>query len=138
MPSDPTSVLFEALRVYLMATNPRFEVDRLKLIARDGSKVDLHVVLDMAPASVFVPSPFQEAILEALDGKALKTQALGAAAGDKSRLYKPHGLQGCATAAWWNTTTGWDSGARMRRRRNWSRCFRRTPKSSRSFHDGYP
>ena len=93
MPSDPTSVLFEALRVYLMATNPRFEVDRLKLIARDGSKVDLHVVLDMAPASVFVPSPFQEAILEALDGKALKTQALGAAAGDKSRLYKPHGLQ---------------------------------------------
>jgi hypothetical protein len=41
----------------------------------------------------FVLTPFQEAILEALEGVALRTRALGAAVGDVSRLYKPGGLQ---------------------------------------------
>jgi hypothetical protein len=93
MPSDPTSIFFEALRAYLIAVHPRFPIDRLKLHGRDGSKIDLRVQLDLSPASAFTPTPFQEAILEALDGKAMRTQQLGAAVGDKSRLYKPGGLK---------------------------------------------
>ncbi len=41
----------------------------------------------------FVLTPFQQAILDALEGKALRTDALGAAVGDRSRLFKPHGLK---------------------------------------------
>lgn len=37
--------------------------------------------------------PFQEAILEALDGKALSARQLGAAVGDVARLYRRHGLK---------------------------------------------
>ncbi len=39
------------------------------------------------------PTSFQLEILDALEGKALKTDALGAAVGDRGRLYKAHGLQ---------------------------------------------
>lgn len=45
-----------------------------------------------ASASPFVPNAFQQAILEALEGRALRTRALGDAVGDCSRLYKPGGL----------------------------------------------
>ena len=41
----------------------------------------------------FVPTPFQKGILEALDGKALRTDALGAAVGDRRRLFKDGGLK---------------------------------------------
>jgi hypothetical protein len=44
-------------------------------------------------AEIWVPTAFQQAILDALDGRALKIPALGAAVGDKSRLYKPNGLR---------------------------------------------
>jgi hypothetical protein len=39
----------------------------------------------------FIPSPFQQGILDALDGKALRTDALGAAVGDQRRLFRPRG-----------------------------------------------
>ena len=41
--------------------------------------------------------PFQETILEALDGKALSARQLGAAVGDVSRLYRRHGLRDLRT-----------------------------------------
>src|SRR5262245_10655037 len=42
--------------------------------------------------SAFVPNAFQEGILIALDGKAMRTDALGGAVGDRSRLFrKPMG-----------------------------------------------
>jgi hypothetical protein len=41
----------------------------------------------------FIPGVFQKAILKALDGKALRVDKLGAAVGDKSRLYKHSGLK---------------------------------------------
>ncbi len=42
----------------------------------------------------FVPTAFQVAILDALDGKALRTDALAAAVGDRSRLFRhPGGLK---------------------------------------------
>lgn len=40
---------------------------------------------------LFVPSAFQRAILAALEGKSLKSDALGAAVGDRSRLFKQRG-----------------------------------------------
>lgn len=42
--------------------------------------------------SVFVPNAFQQAILDALEGKAMRTDALAAKVGDRSRLFsKPRG-----------------------------------------------
>ncbi len=41
----------------------------------------------------FIPTVFQQAILDALEGKALRTDALGLAVGDRGRLYKPGGLK---------------------------------------------
>lgn len=41
---------------------------------------------------IFVPDPFQTAILTALEGKALRTDALASVVGDRSRLFrKPTG-----------------------------------------------
>lgn len=42
----------------------------------------------------FVPTPFQQDILDALEGKALRTDALAAKVGDRSRLFRhPGGLK---------------------------------------------
>jgi len=40
----------------------------------------------------FIPTPFQRGILKALDGKALRTDALAAVVGDRSRLFRRGGL----------------------------------------------
>ena len=40
----------------------------------------------------FQPTAFQKGILKALDGKAMRTDALGAAVGDRSRLFRKGGL----------------------------------------------
>ena len=42
---------------------------------------------------VFVPTPFQKGILDALDGKALRTDSLGNKVGDRRRLFKQGGLK---------------------------------------------
>jgi hypothetical protein len=64
-------------------------------IRRGGVTVSLEVQLDAAapPPEPFVCTVFQESILQALEGKALRTDALGAAVGDRSRLYKPGGIK---------------------------------------------
>jgi hypothetical protein len=41
----------------------------------------------------FVPTPFQKAILSALDGVALRTDALAGKVGDRRRLFKPGGIK---------------------------------------------
>lgn len=41
----------------------------------------------------FVPTPFQAGILDALEGRALKTEALAAEVGDRRRLFKPGGIK---------------------------------------------
>lgn len=43
-------------------------------------------------ATAFVPTPFQQDILDALEGKGLRTDALAAKVGDRSRLFRPEGL----------------------------------------------
>jgi hypothetical protein len=47
-----------------------------------------------AESSPFVPTAFQQDILDALEGKALRTDALAARVGDRSRLFRhPGGLK---------------------------------------------
>lgn len=49
--------------------------------------------IPVAEDSAFVPTAFQQDILKALDGKALRTDALAAKVGDRRRLFKdPGGL----------------------------------------------
>lgn len=46
------------------------------------------------PAEPFIPTPYQQAILEALEGKALRTDGLANLVGDRSRLFRhPGGLK---------------------------------------------
>ncbi len=70
---------------------------RLSLELDDGSKVKLPIPATIAAARTtepFVPSPLQNAILEALDGKALRTDALAAAADcERRRLFRAGGLK---------------------------------------------
>jgi hypothetical protein len=70
----------------------------LKLIGPNGEsrevKLPIPLTLPVLERPVpFVPNVFQESVLEALEGKALRTDALGAAVGDRGRLYKPGGLK---------------------------------------------
>jgi hypothetical protein len=58
-----------------------------------GTVSSAAATLQKAPTESFVPSPFQDSILAALEGRALRTDALGGAVGDRSRLFKPHGLK---------------------------------------------
>ena len=55
--------------------------------------VDHPVRLVNSTREVFLPNAFQKAILAALAGKALMTDALGDAVGDRSRLFKPGSLK---------------------------------------------
>lgn len=62
----------------------------------DKEPLQLPIVAAIAPSgsldAVFVPNAFQTAILDALEGKALRTDALAAKVGDRSRLFsKPRG-----------------------------------------------
>jgi hypothetical protein len=103
-PSKPTVTagdLFHTLAAWLHENYPGQIPDRLRIYLVSGRKIDLPVIAAPIPAVVaaaaaepFIPTPFQEAILEALDGKALRTDALGAKVGDRSRLFRhPGGLK---------------------------------------------
>ncbi len=49
-----------------------------------------------APAEAeepFVPNSFQDDILDALEGRALRTDAIAAKVGDRNRLFRPGGLK---------------------------------------------
>lgn len=104
MPSDPTGELIAAVRVYLSTYSPHSKPTALRIVLADELPITLplarcqpvHTIPVEAEKydEVFIPNAFQEAILEALEGKALRTDALGAAAGDRSRLFRnPGGLK---------------------------------------------
>jgi hypothetical protein len=87
-------------RDFIVGQYPGVPVNRVKFARADGGPP---IVFSIPPppnggaprgggAEPFVPTPFQEAILGALEGTALRTDALGAAVGDRSRLYRPGGL----------------------------------------------
>ena len=45
------------------------------------------------PMDHFIPTALQRGILKALDGKAMRTDELGYAVGDRSRLFKANGIR---------------------------------------------
>jgi hypothetical protein len=63
----------------------------LESVRRQPADDDTHIPLDQPR---FIPNAFQKAILAALDGKALRTDALGDAVNDRRRLFRdPGGLE---------------------------------------------
>ncbi len=94
----PSHDLFRALNKWLALNYPERGAVELSVKLDNGKKVKLPVDLpkkaEESDDLPFVPNAFQTAILEALDGKALRTDPLGAAVGDRGRLFKkPGGIQ---------------------------------------------
>ncbi len=99
-----TDELLNAVRSYALEHFPRASTVQILITLPHCDPVTLCVPaytdrasretrLDTSPAA-FVPNQFQESILGALEGKALRADALGHIVGDRSRLYrKPGGLQ---------------------------------------------
>jgi hypothetical protein len=88
--------VLDTVRRYVADNLPGCLAESLSITLVGGRRIE-HPLPAVARASEaalpFVPSPFQRAILKALDGVALRTDALGAAVGDRSRLYRQGGLQ---------------------------------------------
>lgn len=96
MPATPDSerALFDAVRLWVRRVyGPGRRAVRLAVRLDDGERVVLPVPVpwEQPPAAGFVPTAFQQAVLEALDCKALRTEALAAAVGDRARLFRPKG-----------------------------------------------
>jgi hypothetical protein len=91
--------MLETIRTCVALHYPGKLVREVRLLLTEGKIILPMPTLQSLPVAkdeeeVFVPNAFQEAILSALEGKALRTDALGAAAGDRSRLFRnPGGLK---------------------------------------------
>lgn len=92
--------LQRALQAWADQVQPGWTEAIITLKVADGTPLRLPFRRSAMPASrpvdtemAFIPNPFQQAILDALEGKALRTDALGAAVGDRARLYRPNGLR---------------------------------------------
>lgn len=96
MPRSSNEPLFAAVRAWLAAEYPGECCTEIKLVLHRG-RVVLAVPAGLAPQPIpedaFVPTAVQSAILAALDGKALRTDELGAVIGDKRRLYHAGGIK---------------------------------------------
>lgn len=103
--------VFAVVRAYIR-DNYGDHPDTLRIITAAGKKIQLPIPVaagslsklheaDTETGSMeqeeewtpFIPNGFQKGILKALEGKGLRTDALGAAVGDRARLFKPGGLQ---------------------------------------------
>jgi hypothetical protein len=60
-------------------------------VLTEKGRIKLVEILSGVDPAAFVLTPFQQDILDALDGKALRTDALGHAVGDRSRLFRRPG-----------------------------------------------
>lgn len=88
--------LQQVIQIELPGSPP---IEELRVVFVGGRKMTLPAFcsLDAGPCreeeKPFVPTAFQADILDALDGKALRADALGHKVGDRSRLYRrPGGL----------------------------------------------
>jgi len=85
------------LREFLRVNCPGFVPLEVIVRGANGLKVCWPFASALAAAEEaepFVPTAYQEAILDALEGKALRTDALAAKVGDRSRLFRnPGGLK---------------------------------------------
>lgn len=86
--SGPAKELVEYLSHNVKAREIEITIVRVKLDSEAAPRPP-----PSNPAQ-FVPTPFQKGILKALDGKALRTEALADAVGNRSRLFRhPGGLK---------------------------------------------
>jgi hypothetical protein len=99
MPTRPhtdTETMVDAIQKWCLRHLGR-RARRVTVTLEDGEKLKLPVTLPREPAEEdqpFAPTDFQEAILEALEGKALRTDALAAKVGDRRRLFRhPGGIK---------------------------------------------
>lgn len=91
--------LFRTVAAWTAANYPGVAAVEICVKLSTGAKVRLPMPVvvptaDDTQADRFIPTAFQRAILDALDGRALRTDALGAVVGDRGRLFrKPGGIQ---------------------------------------------
>ena len=104
---NPNDILFDALRQWTSINYPGLAARRISIdFVNEPDPVSLPVPrCSCAPVSVsvlerkseimpaFVPSPFQKGILAALNGKALRTDALADKVGSRSRLFSKNGVK---------------------------------------------
>jgi hypothetical protein len=97
-----TLAMFLAMVRAFVADNLTGEIPgRVRIDLHSGDKFTSKVpVCDATPTNgqdedngAFVPNALQQGILDALEGKALRTDALGAKVGDKRRLYHAGGIK---------------------------------------------
>ena len=96
--TDDNQALFAIARSWVARHYPGRLARRLTLHLDDGDTVQLPIPisqsLEPSGRASFVPNAYQIAIMEALEGKALRTTALASATGgDQRRLFKPGGLK---------------------------------------------
>jgi hypothetical protein len=84
--------LFAAVRAFA-SMHYGVRPTEITIVFEDGEQCRLSVppVVAVAELPPFVPTPFQSDILAALEGKALRTDALANKVGDRSRLYRRPG-----------------------------------------------
>jgi hypothetical protein len=88
-----TDELLETVRIWAAAKHPGRLVTRVRIDLHDGGRFDAAMPVAAAPDPGSLLTPVQEAILEALDGAAMRADELGAVIGDKRRLYHPGGIK---------------------------------------------
>lgn len=102
----PNQRLFTAVAAWVAATYPGRLPRRVTVRLDDGEAVSLVVPATAAMAhqqdsGAFSPTPLQDDILDALAGKALRTDALAAKCDtDRRNLFRPGGLKELQAAGW--------------------------------------
>ncbi len=91
----PSFVPANCLGAEAMDVFPDLRVLRRNPFCESVAVIDWLTQRAKAPSEAFVPNDFQREILNALDGRALKKQALAieVCAGEGSRLYRPGGIK---------------------------------------------
>ncbi len=104
LPPQGIEELVALLAAHLRREHPGVEPEEMLVYCRGRKRpiclyvkgpVEPPLVATSAPQMTppaFVQTAYQDAIMDALDGVALRTDPLGAAVGDRSRLFKPGGL----------------------------------------------
>lgn len=94
--------IFRELANWIALTYPGTRPTKLRVQLNDGEWISTPVPCtpDKATATVdveddlpFVPNPFQRGVLKVLEGRAMRTDQLGDAVGNRNRLFKPGGLK---------------------------------------------
>lgn len=109
MPAPSLPEMLATVKAFVQASLPGEEADEVVVLLRSGKRLRVPFsagIVAAAPcaepgASAFNPSEFQADLLAALEGCALRTDALAAKADcDRRRLFRPGGLKDLQAAGW--------------------------------------